>query len=37
MEIKLPYKVECLNCGAEVLADMELECVGSYERKMGLE
>jgi hypothetical protein len=37
MEIKLPYRVECLNCGAKVLIDMELECVGSYERKMGLE
>ena len=37
MEIKLPYKVACLNCGAVVLTDMELECVGSYERKMGLD
>ena len=26
MEIKLPYKVACLNCGAVVLTDMELEC-----------
>lgn len=37
MEMKTPYKVKCLRCGAENPVDMELECVSSYERKMGPE
>lgn len=37
MVMKTPYKVKCSKCAAENLLDMELECVSSYERKMGLE
>lgn len=37
MEMKTPYKVKCLECEAVNLVDMELECVSSYERKMGSE
>ena len=37
MELKTPYKVKCLTCGTENILDMELECVGSYERNMGPE
>lgn len=37
MEMKTPYKVKCLKCGSENFIDMELECVSSYERRMGPE
>lgn len=37
MRMKTPYKVKCAECGTVNLIDMDLECVSSYERKMGLE
>lgn len=37
MIMKTPYKVKCLACGIVNPLGMELECVSSYRRKMGLE
>lgn len=35
--MRTPYRVKCSICGAENMLDMEMECVSSYERKMGPE
>lgn len=37
MKIKAPYKVKCENCGMRIPLYMDLECIGSYERRMGPE
>ncbi len=35
--IEEPYKVKCETCGNEMELDLELECISTYERQMGME
>lgn len=37
MRLRTPYKVKCEVCGETVSLDLQLECVGSYNRRMGPE
>lgn len=37
VKIKKPYKVKCRSCGVQINIDLDLECVSTYERQMGME
>ena len=37
MKIKSPFVVTCKKCGKDIPVELGIECVGSYERKMGPE
>ena len=37
MKIKSPFVVTCKKCGKDIPVELWIECVGSYERKMGPE
>ncbi len=36
-KLRSPYRVKCRTCGNVLSLDLDLECVSSYERKMGPE